>query len=400
MDTDPLANRHALDILIEPLLGSVPKLSTVFKKNYYNAQTIRTALLLQASRGIYRNSHRQHIFFEHHHFDLIKMRQEKGLSQDYVAKHLNIRQGKLSCWERGIYMPSPRDLSRLINTLGVRHMDAADWLLKDMRCGLFHYTPAHLAYLLTGDIKHPYFIEIQWALTVYEWRWQFGVPMTLRAARIMSGAGQTSMSSVRGLSQSTIYKLEHDAYPHITSQILLALAVAYTASPLSLLNGLLMKYSASGCKKFIGGGMTKHFRTSEFQFEGESYNEDEFTAMKDLCVKLGLVPDGQVQLFELLTLTELSGETDLEQGLVEYRPFPLSPEGLRGYRNDEQTAGLADMVSAPTGFGTCLHNPLGASEILDKDEAYQMFKVEPYHGLGDTWREDLAKLYGVGEITQ
>ena len=289
-------------------------------------------------------------------------------------------------------MPGVTHLGELIDLLGMDRREAADLLLADMKKGRFHFTPAHLAYLYTGDVDHPFFTEIQWAATVYEWRWQFGAPMTVEAARTMAGIRRSAASSIKGLSVATIRKVERNQYPQITANVLLNLAVAYQASPLSLLNGMLMTYPRRGIKKYIGGGEVRKFRTNQLEIEDDSYNEEEFLKMKQLCIKLGLVPEGQVQFFEALSLYELAHKTDLDRGEVQYRPFPLSPASLNEYLHDEQTMGLAEGVRLPKEFAKCA--PYDCDGVLTGGDAYYHFKVSPFSGY-DYWRMDMAKLFGV-----
>lgn len=391
--SEPLGTRHALNLLIMPLLGEVPKISALSSAGISDRHLIQAALLMQSENRAAKHTHRQPVFFDRCKFNLYAMRRKAKVSQLTLAEALNVKQNKVSYWERGLHLPTVEQLPLILHVFGIDRVQAAHMLLEDMKNGLFHFSPAHLAYLYTGDTRHPHFQEIQWAITVYEWRWQFGAPMTIEAGRLMAGASKFVRTPIRGLSSSTLSKIEKGIYPQVTSEVLLALAIAYSVSPLSLLNGLLMTYPRLGTKSYIGGGEILKFRSGQTELEDASYNEEEFYRMKKLCIQLGLVPKGQVHFFEALSLYEISYRTDLEKGEVEYRPFPLTYAGLQDYLGDEQTAPLAESVQLPSNFSECYEPTFNG--VLKGIEAYQIFKVEAYLGF-DYWRNDMAKFFGLG----
>ena len=46
-------------------------------------------------------------------------REAKGMSQEYLAKKLEVEQGAVWFWERGVSRPNKRNLTKLCRILGV-----------------------------------------------------------------------------------------------------------------------------------------------------------------------------------------------------------------------------------------------------------------------------------------
>lgn len=398
--TDPLQSPLALAKFIKPLLGDAPRVREMATQRHIPglANAVASALYSQAHRARYLQNHRQQVFFTAAKFNLMRMRTKSGLQQQEAAAALGVAQTAVSFWERGMVLPTPRLLMEYVEFLGVERLEAAHLLLDDMKSGLFHFTPAHLALLFTRDNEHGYFSELQWAFTVLEWRWQFGQPVTLKGARFAAGLSKSSLTGIKGYRHATINKLEKGDATCINTKTLMLLATAYTVSPLSILNGLLMTYPALGIKDVIGGQNRSQLVQDQTTEEYIPCNEEEFMHMKNMCILFGLVPEDQTTLFDMLALGELSDETEIENGLVQYRQFPLSADGLMGYRTDEQTRDLTVGIELAEPVEDEVSKWCFHPGVLDGEEAYDVLKVQPFTGLTKVPRWEMAKQFGLDKL--
>lgn len=390
---DLLHGAPAVTKFTKQVLGATPNHTEFIRENKFLIGIVRK-LIKAHTRDPLRTIRHSPVTFENCQFDLVAIRKSLHLKQDDVAGKLGIPQPKYSAWERGAAVPTPYQFLILLEILGLDFLKVGNMILTDLLNGYGHYTASHFAAVATGSTESEDYVSVQWAMMVYGWRWHFGVPMTILSARLLSGASRTLLNNINGLSAASLLRLENSVKCKMNCERFLAISIAYNVSPLSLLNGMLMTYPALGLRHFIGAGEIKHFDIGGEVIAQEFYNEVEFSKMKKICIDLGLIPGWQIPLFEMLTLTEISDKTDLDNGLVEYRPFPLTPDGLASYLGDEQTAPIAETLEVPDSFNDLIIRDSPTHQALDHIEADHTFRCEVYYNVA-FWRVDMLRVYGL-----
>ncbi|ELA6946672.1 helix-turn-helix transcriptional regulator [Vibrio parahaemolyticus] len=275
------------------------------------------------------------VFARDSQFNLKGMRESRGVSQRQAARLLGMAQAKLSRMENGVILPSLDTLYKLIELYDIDPQQFS----KEMQTAIENgccvtppiYTLAHKQFQPNDEQDW----EQLWRMTAHQWRIQAGIPLDFRTARFALGIKEYAHNPTTIFSQREQKRLESDGTKAIDAYQIFYVAIAYRISPLSLVNGILLR-TLDRSNMVLGGKvrvMTGHNQQSRPTYIS-TVNEAFFTQLKELIIKMGLIPRWQVEMWRSLILSVLAMYTRESHGINKFLPFPLTPRNYREWITD------------------------------------------------------------------